>query len=398
MRSRAALFLKSLVGVCLATAAWVALAQPVGASQSAPTTTSTAPGQATSADLALASEMLATPLPGLAGFTLVGPGATNGVLTPQTLGSYSNDPSEVEHRFEQYSSEPGFAGWIKSWQDDGGSDVVVEIGIRFHSPSEATTNSAAFVSTLSQGLAGGSKTPVESIPGATAFAIDEPTSTSGTTVVPAQQVQAVVFSDGDYFVALHADSLTGGDHQPIAPGTAIALALQQYEVLAPIVTPPHASKPQVHRASSGGSSALTFGAVLLGIVVLVLVGLAVFSSRRRKAALAFEPAVAAGRHRQAHPKSKSGTPEPPARNGAGPDVASDESRLVGANASRVATSRTEGLAASRSRHPSAAVALASNRPPQDTAGWYTDPSDSDHRRIRFWDGNGWTAHVAEPEG
>jgi Protein of unknown function (DUF2510) len=41
--------------------------------------------------------------------------------------------------------------------------------------------------------------------------------------------------------------------------------------------------------------------------------------------------------------------------------------------------------------------LASTRPPDNSAGWYEDPSDSEHRRIRFWDGSSWTAHVAEPK-
>ncbi len=52
-----------------------------------------------------------------------GPGATNGVLTSETLASYSNDPDQVEQLFDQYSAESGFAGWIKTWQDHGASDV-----------------------------------------------------------------------------------------------------------------------------------------------------------------------------------------------------------------------------------------------------------------------------------
>src|ERR1700722_5063414 len=233
-------------------------------------TATTVPDLATQADLNLESVMLAEPLPGLTGFTLVGPGATNGVLTSDTLASYSNHPAEVEHLFDQYSAESGFAGWIKTWQNHGASDVVVEIAIRFHDSAEAATNAGSFVSTLSQGIAGGPKTVVSSIPGAIAFSINESTITSGTTVVPAQQVQAVVYSDGDYLVALHTDSLTASGDRPIAEGTGVALALQQYQYLEPVANPPHAPKPAavVHH-SSGGSSALIVGVVLLGAVALV---------------------------------------------------------------------------------------------------------------------------------
>src|ERR1700722_1644375 len=85
----------------------------------------------TPGDMELDALMLATPLPGLINFTLVGPGATNGPLTAQTLGSYSSDPNQVEHLFDQYSSESGFAGWIKTWQDSAGTSLVVEIAIQF---------------------------------------------------------------------------------------------------------------------------------------------------------------------------------------------------------------------------------------------------------------------------
>src|ERR1700722_10267345 len=105
----------------------------------------------TPADNSLDALMLATPLPGLTDFTLVGPGATNGVLTAETLASYSNNPTQVEHLFNQYSAESGFAGWIKTWQDHTGTDRVVEIAIRFHDNGEAISNAAAFVTTLSQG-------------------------------------------------------------------------------------------------------------------------------------------------------------------------------------------------------------------------------------------------------
>ena len=97
----------------------------------------------TPADNSLDALMLATPLPGLTDFTLVGPGATNGVLTAETLASYSNNPTQVEHLFNQYSAESGFAGWIKTWQDHTGTDRVVEIAIRFHDNGEAISNAAA---------------------------------------------------------------------------------------------------------------------------------------------------------------------------------------------------------------------------------------------------------------
>jgi Protein of unknown function (DUF2510) len=405
------------------------------------------PNLATQGDLNLESVMLAVPLPGLTGFSLVGPGATNGVLTSETLGSYSNNPAEVEHLFDQYSSESGFAGWIKTWQNHGASDAVVEIAIRFHDSAEATTNAGAFVSTLSQGISGGTRTNVSSIPGAIGFSINESAITSGTTVVPAQQVQAIVFSDGDYFVALHTDSLTGSGDQSIAQGTADALALQQYQYLAPLVNPPQA--PNSHSAphGSGGSSALIVGIALLGAVALVIIGFAVLSRRRRDrigseaGSRSDQPraepvSTVPRRHRQSNSRPRTrtvlhqtgaradkarGTEKVESGNGArtngagkagGADKASaangsaetgngqngsglDDDRLVGAGASK-RTGPDQRFSASRSRHPSA-VALANIRPPETAPGWYPDPSDDERKRIRFWDGAGWTAHVAEPK-
>ena len=142
--------------------------------------------------------MLAAPLPGLVDFSLVGPGATNGVLTAQTMASYSDDPTQVEHLFDQYSAESGFAGWIKTWQDRTGTDQVVEIAIRFHDTAEASTNSAAFVTTLAKGLTErNADRRFRAFPDASAFSINEPATTSGSVSVPAQQVQAVVYSDDE---------------------------------------------------------------------------------------------------------------------------------------------------------------------------------------------------------
>jgi hypothetical protein len=427
-----------------------ARAKSAGSSNKTTSTTShagsatTVPNLATQGDLDLESVMLAVPLPGLTGFTLVGPGATNGVLTSETLASYSNNPSEVEHLFDQYSAESGFAGWIKTWQNQGASDVVVEIAIRFHSSTEAATNASSFVSTLSQGISGGTRTNISSIPGAIGFSIDESAITSGTTVVPAQQVQAVVFSDGDYFVALHTDSLTAKSDQQIAQGTATALALQQYQYLAPVVNPPHATKTAAVHHGSGGSSALIVGIVLLVAVALVILAFAFFSRRRRvrtaqpesrtrtdarpdttpgaspkarakaqaeaeaetRTERSSEPGAERSpasprRHRPGPSRPRPRTVSPPANAGLGNGHAdavskSDDAHLVAAAASK-RSAPEQHLSASRSRHPSA-VALANSRPPETAPGWYPDPTDDERRRIRFWDGAGWTAHVAEPQG
>jgi hypothetical protein len=461
------------------------------------------PSTITKADTELDSLMLATPLPGLTSFTLVGPGATNGPLSAQTLGSYSSNPHQVEQLFDQYSSESGFAGWIKTWQDSTGSSQVVEIAIRFHQSAEASTNASAFVSTLSKGLSGGTRAKVSSIPGANAFTIDEPSTTSGTLTIPAQQVQAVVFSSGNYLIALHTDSPSGPGAHPIAAGTAIALALQQYQVLASKLPP--VVKPST-KTSSGSSTIQVVGLIMLGAVALVIASIALVSWRRRQTqsprhSVRSRPAKpvlgsaenagnaearatgAAGTGGVAGPgenragvdsSTRTGTgpmkgwPESPAlptplpgkeagvgapsngvnrntpdrprrhrtganqgtasRNGAqsgnateGASEHKSGSKRVsfgrlsrpsstgsgaepGARDRLVATAppiprgtRSRRLDISRTNHPSASVALAKARPPADSAGWYTDPSDGQQRRIRYWDGKAWTSHVAEPE-
>jgi hypothetical protein len=415
----------------------------------------TSPG-ITPADTSLDALMLATPLPGLISFGLVGPGATNGPLTAQTLGSYSNDPHQVEHLFDQYSSESGFAGWIKTWQDNTGTSLVVEIAIRFHAANEATTNASAFVSTLSNGISGGNRTHVPSIPGAIAFTIDEPATTSGNITIPAQQVQAVVFADGKYLIALHTDSPNSAKSQPIAAGTAIALALQQYQVLSP-PTLPSAAKTHGKSASSG-STIEVVGIIMLVAVAIVIAAIAFVSWRRRQSdtnrsstpttrprraeggetakgnEIAEEKVtereggrrwpetvgpvgapngsgVAAttngqeehivGRDKVGQGKVGQGkkrvslgplgrTPKKPVRG-------VDDQQLVQAGAPSGSGSRSQRIANSRTKHPSASVALARARPPNEAAGWYNDPTDSQNRRIRYWDGGSWTSHVAEPE-
>jgi hypothetical protein len=398
--------------------------------------------------------MLATPLPGLISFDLVGPGATNGPLTAQTLGSYSNDPHQVEHLFDQYSSESGFAGWIKTWQDTTGTSLVVEIAIRFHVASEATTNASAFVSTLSNGISGGNRTHVPSIPGAIAFTIDEPATTSGNIAIPAQQVQAVVFADGKYLIALHTDSPNSAKSHPIAAGTAIALALQQYQVLSPPTLP---SAAKTHgKSASGGSTIEVVGIVMLVAVAIVIAAIAFVSWRRRQSdtqrpsAPTTRPRRAAGgetakeneiaEEKVTEPEGGRRWPETVgavgsvgAPNGSGvaatrngqerrkvgrdkagqdkrkvllgplgrapkkPVPSAGDQQLVQAGAPSSGGSRSQRIANSRTKHPSASVALARARPPTEAAGWYNDPIDNQNRRIRYWDGSSWTSHVAEPE-
>ncbi len=379
--------------------------------------------------------MLATPLPGLVDFSLVGPGATNGVLTAQTMASYSDDPTQVEQLFDQYSAESGFAGWIKTWQDSVGTDRVVEIAIRFHDSTEASTNAAAFVATLSKGQPNGTRTEPPSIPGASAFSINEPATTSGNNSIPAQQVQAVVFSDADYLVVIHTDSSVGAGSHQIADGTAVALALQQYQDLAASVrTPKHSPNASGKvKATRGGSTTRTVGVILLCAVALVIAAFALVTWRRRRSIPADTasigptaspetvtpvppalesstarpaaerrdtrriPRAATGQHvqnpdrRRTTERRRVRVPSRPSRQGP------DSDSLVGVAARGGRTSRSQRLESSRTKHPSAAVVLAHARPKDTAAGWYEDPSDSDHRRIRYWDGSSWTAHVAEPE-
>jgi Protein of unknown function (DUF2510) len=235
-------------------------------------------------EVALDHMMLSVPLPGLSNLAPVGPGATNGVLTAQTLGSYSSDPSQVEKLFDRYKAQPGFAGWIKTFADKTGTEQVVEIAIRFHDAAEAQQNAAAFVSTLQKGLSNGTRTEVASIPGAAAFTINEASATSGTISIPAQQVQAVVFSDADYFVALHTDSPDGPGAHPIAAGTAASLALQQYQDLSSVVRSSRSSPRKARTGSSSGSTARTVGLAMLGAVAIVIAAVAARSLRHKRRA------------------------------------------------------------------------------------------------------------------
>jgi hypothetical protein len=410
-------------------------ATPAGAAVRSASGSASSSALPTTADDALEAVMLATPLPGLVDFTLVGPGATNGVLTAQTMASYSDDPTQVEQLFDQYSAESGFAGWIKTWQDATGTDRVVEIAIRFHDSTEASTNSAAFVATLSKGQPNGTHTVPPSIPGASAFTINEPATTSGNLNIPAQQVQAVVYSDADYLVVIHTDSSVGTGSHPIADGTAMALALQQYQDLAQSVsTPKHSAQNLAKvKATKGGSTTRTVGVILLCAVALVIAAFALVTWRRRRrvptpteSARPTAPPVPVSPRSSSmeSPTARSGTerkdtrriarsttgqhvqkPDPRRstehRRGRLPARPSrqrpDGDRLVGVAARSGRASRSQRLDSSRTKHPSAAVVLAHARPKNTAAGWYEDPSDGDHRRIRYWDGSSWTAHVAEPE-
>ena len=399
----------------------------------------------TPADRNLESHMLAAPLPGLSNFALVGPGATNGVLTAQTLGTYSSNPGEVESLFDQYRSEPGFAGWIKTWQNSVGSEQVVEVAIKFHDAFEANQNASAFVATLSTGLSQGAKSHDASIPGATAFTINELSTTSGTTTVPAQQVQAVVYAEGDYLIALHTDSPDGKGSTPIAPGTAMALALQQFQDLAPIVRSGGSSAAA--KGAGGGhggkssSATKTVGIILLSVVVLVIVGLALFYRLRKPSFGSHAPRT---RRKLTHPDSRSAATKTDDRWAlASNEWAGGEAAKAGTNGSQVQRSqvqrsrgsngsngdsakrhasdvsddtipalranrgerarvrdgraiRARQMEETKTKHPSA-VALAQATPPVKKAGWYEDPSDAQGRRIRYWDGQSWTSHVAEPE-
>jgi len=390
------------------------------------------------------------------------------VLTAQTLGSYSNDPSQVEKLFDQYSAQSGFAGWIKTFEDKTGTAQLVEIAIRFHDSAEAQQNATAFVSTLSKGLSNGTRSDIASIPGAVSFVVDESATTSGTISIPAQQVQAVVFSDADYFVAIHTDSPNGSGSHPIASGTAVALALAQYQHLSPVVRGAHSSPVKTRTGSASGSTARTVGLAMLGAVVIAIAVVAVLNLRHRRRAkhrqlrrsgtavrhgTPDDQAPAADRdwrHRvrpdgnrpdgdrpdgdrradwapwpletglragaPGRPESEEALSERAPAGGeiertaraAGRSWVPNASRragrerqtLVGASTRppRVSRSaRSERLASSRTNHPSGAIALVKSRPSESEPGWYVDPSDERHRRIRYWDGSTWTTHVAEPQ-
>lgn len=373
------------------------------------TTSTTAAANVSAGDQRLDALMLSVPLPGLSDFSLVGPGATNGPLTAQTLGSYSNDPAQVENLYGRYSAQSGFAGWIKTWQDKSGQNQVVEIAIRFHSAAQARSNDTAFVSTLSKGLSGGARSHYPSIPGSTAFTIDESATTQGTTDIPAQQVQAIVFSAGNYLVVLHTDSPNGPGTRPIAAGTAGALAFQQYQVLLPVIRQQSgATKQTPPPKSSAGSTVRTVGIALLAAVALAVLVIAFVTARRRRRSEPGRagPEVATGKDVAKSPDVPRRSPEPigsGTSNGSsrrdvsnGRATKDGHKELVGAASASGRRTRSR-RDANRAKHPSALTALEQSVPPDTSPGWYEDPTDERHLRIRYWDGSAWTTHVAEPE-
>ena len=247
-----------------------------------------------------------------------------------------------------------------------------------------------------------------------------------TQAFPAQQVQAVVYADAT--ISSLSTSIRPASLGRIRSQTeqAVALALQQYQDLTASVTQPGhvTTNPTTAKSTKGGGSTTrTVGFVLLGSwphrsgIWLSSHG-GVAAPRRpqsgaTQAPVAFcaEPAKASRRIRRRarregirkEPRSCGkripvrsaiGTTLPQNRTPGGelrpaggdalppgplPRKPTETGWLASASGTG-ALAREERLESSRTKHPSAATVLAHARPKRTDAGWYEDPSDSEHRR------------------
>ncbi len=317
----------------------------------------------------LSTLVMPTPLPG---FAPAPTGALNGPITSTTFPAFSSDPTATAHTQATLAAVPGYAGYIRTWNDrattGGQNDVVVYL---FRIPDARTAT--AFITQIETWYRQEPQSrpyQVASIPSASGFAL------SVSSPQPATE-QVVIFRTGVYVAWIELASVSGPTNpNPLGPAQAEPVAYSQYVPLHGAVggvstpVPQEVTTPTSAPAttgSSGGNSGNGGDAVLVAAVVAVVILLA--------AAMAF---VLHRRRLEPQPALGTATADPLA------------TALAGMGSVEAAGQRAGVPAGVPCIVPSLDTDL--NRDP-DEAGWYRDPS-GDPDSVRYWDGGAWTRHVA----
>jgi len=313
----------------------------------------------------IGSVILADALPG---FTPAVPGPTNGPLTATGFAAQSPDPQAAARQFGQMDTVPGFAAWLRLWTDlhgpgNGANDVVITL---YRIPDAATAST--FARGLRQQYAvGATRFAVPSIPGAAGYTV------AVTSPSPATE-QVVVFRSGAYVVIVDlASSRQGTNPSPLTPAEAVDVSFRQFtatERAGATVTPSPASAP------SGGS-----GDWILGVVVVLLVGAGagLVVARRRRGARTGGPALHPDPFAPDGILAVMGAVPPPAAPAGGSPAPAPVPGGPTPGATPVAT-------------PDGPVPDPGSVPGTRPA-WLPDPSGAPDR-VRYWDGQAWTPHVA----
>ncbi len=242
-------------GTTAAVALLIALAGPLllpGPAGAAPGATSTGPATATAAEAALGRLTLQSPLAGYQA------GASNGPLDLAIYTRYAPDPGTAATTFRGWAAQPGFAAWIRTWQDRSGLNQVLELAFRFRSPADARATAAGYDRVLSAGAVPGSTFAVPHLPAARGYLIS---ATDGTQVI--NQLEAVVMQTGVYATVLETNvASTSSNTDPIASGTVVSLAARQYAALA-------AAGPEGPVVPPGPGPPLTRAALIIAAAVLL---------------------------------------------------------------------------------------------------------------------------------
>lgn len=281
--------------------------------------------------------VLPSALPGMA---VAPPGPENGPLQAGSFASFAPDPAAVMRSFVALSTKPGFSSWERAWYGRNGD--VLEVLLRFPASSEASHFAAGFAASVRAGSPHMEHLSVPGVPGAFGASITLPVLGAGQ--APGR-LQVVVLTDGPYASEVTTGtSLASSNTSPIPSGAVVGLARRQYALLQEAI---RRSAPK----KGGLPAVLLYGAIAL-VAVLALAGATLRMSITRRSRTAQAAAGATGT---------------PGAAGAG----------AGAGATWVpSTSRAPGTW---------------------PAGWYPDPVDPEGRCLRYFDGEAWTTHVAEPE-
>ena len=406
-------------------------------------------GAPTSADVAstnLAARLLVNPLPGMVTSSQIGP--NDGPVDASTFASYSPDPIVATATFQRYQSQPGFAAWIVTWEDNANQNnaqnYVVDLAFHFANPA----NAEQFVSDFGNGLA--QSTPqnqtfaVPSIPGARGFTVNAAGSSQQQ---PQINLQMVVFQSGSYAGEMLTGERTDASNtNPISSSTVITLAYRQFL---------HFGGTTAATATTSNGSLAVILLVGAGVLLLVVIGSSfVARLRHNRRLLASKPQpdgeVLLDNNIQPDGEKsagESGGPGEPAPDqvdqqpsttipppmagprGEGPDR--PEEPKVGRHSVRNVRERYRKRhakeqdapspeASTRSDENSAAEPTESNTvspatdldasadqvaakgetegPSSRSAGWYSDPGAIDNGQLRYWDGKRWTEYTTNPGG
>ncbi len=202
--------------------------------------------------------------------------ASSGPLSTHRFASYDPDPAAVAAALGRLSVGGGFNAYLRTWSGGTSGTALGDVVVTFAEPAQAAT----YVSAARASLPAGPALPPDPVPGVTGvFGVTYPSPYS-----PAATERVLLFTVGRSAVIIGASE--PGASTTLVAGPMVTLAVDQHRLLA-------ASPYGRPRGRWWNNRVVGWGAVVLGVLALILAVGLVWSSRRRRSIDTMMPAETA---------------------------------------------------------------------------------------------------------